>query len=452
MCPHDQAQELLSLSLSDSNNNNLPSVIEYVAADREYWCKICCITANNLNNIQQHLEGQKHIRRCLKFSEKKQESVGTQKKIKIEVNTVKTIPVHIKENPIVIAKAKNVRDRIVVIPKVEQEETSPDLPLSVATLLHIQKELQNQLQKLNDEDEDDKSKVAKEEVPSQQLPETIPLKLPLRQLNRIEAPSTVQQNKMATQLKLFLDLDNKPDESFVGVEYLVEMHMYDQEPRYHCVLCDKAGDPRTIIFHLSSLTHRMKYFDKHYPTLMKELGEFRYDNEARVAVIKVLEEVSMAVQKHHGRLQPLVVEENLYKGADRMRCLQQIVGGKHFSELMGPSFVNLIDKKKIENITRTVKLKADVKRTVAEVEAARQNSLVEKPLEKRLSGAGGGVELSRRSFRSRSRSRSRSPLYPYPDVRRRERRRSPSPDSRRRRSRSPLERRTSESEVFDKYR
>lgn len=188
--------------------------------------------------------------------------------------------------------------------------------------------------------------------------------------------------------ELFLDLSAHVGQSFVGLEYLVELQKYDTEPRYHCVLCDKNGDPRTIIIHMTSTTHRIKYFDKHYPSVMKELGELRYDKEARVAVIKVLEEVSAAVEKYHGRTKPVVVNMDHYQ-AERMRYLQQIMAGKHFSEFVGPSFVQLVDKKKIANITRTVKLKADVQRTVAEVEAANW-----------------GRE---RDGRRRSRSRSKSP-------------------------------------------
>lgn len=214
---------------------------------------------------------------------------------------------------------------------------------------------------------------------------------------------------MADEKEVFLNLEKNTDESFIGLEYLVELQQYDQEPRYHCVLCDKYGDPRTIIIHMTSTAHRMKYFDKHYPTVMKELGELRYDKEARVAVIKVLEEVSSAVEKYHGRMQPMVVDESHYK-SDRMRYLMQILGGKHFSEYMGPTFVQLADKKKIANIMRTVKLKADVQRTVAEVTAAlRVREGSGSPVPQRRDRYNSGSDQRRRRSRSRTPDQRRPP-------------------------------------------
>lgn len=41
----------------------------------------------------------------------------------------------------------------------------------------------------------------------------------------------------------------------VGVEYVVEMQEYDKEANYLCMLCDKHGDPRTVIAHLASYNH-----------------------------------------------------------------------------------------------------------------------------------------------------------------------------------------------------
>lgn len=285
------------------------------------------------------------------------------------------------------------------------------LPETVVKLLDIQRELY------------------KNDPPPTPI-QTIPLNLPVR--SPAAAPQTQrrvnnQKQRMSTGPELFLNLE-KHTEPLIGLEYLVELHQYDTEPRYHCVLCDKMGDPRTIIIHITSTAHRMKYFDKHYPSMMKELGELRYDKEARVAVIKVLEEVASAVEKYHGRTTPVVLEDGHYK-AERMRYLQQIINAKHFSEFVGPSFVQLVDKKKIANITRTVKLKADVQRTVAEVEAAQRVRIVEEDSE----------SPRRRSFRSRSRSVSPRSRNKYGN-------------DRRRRSRTPPRRSGADAEKLSKYR
>lgn len=45
--------------------------------------------------------------------------------------------------------------------------------------------------------------------------------------------------------------------ALVGLEYLVEIQEYDKEkePTYLCMLCDKKGDPRTVIGHMVSYKH-----------------------------------------------------------------------------------------------------------------------------------------------------------------------------------------------------
>lgn len=48
--------------------------------------------------------------------------------------------------------------------------------------------------------------------------------------------------------------------SLIGLEYLFELTRSDgREPSYFCVLCEKRGDPRTIMDHLTSFNHRLKY-------------------------------------------------------------------------------------------------------------------------------------------------------------------------------------------------
>jgi hypothetical protein len=46
-----------------------------------------------------------------------------------------------------------------------------------------------------------------------------------------------------------------------GLEYLVELlpDERDREPMYVCMLCDKKGDPRVAMAHITSYNHRAKY-------------------------------------------------------------------------------------------------------------------------------------------------------------------------------------------------
>lgn len=47
----------------------------------------------------------------------------------------------------------------------------------------------------------------------------------------------------------------------IGLEFLLELHNIVElkEPRYLCLLCDKRGDPRTILVHLTSQNHYLMY-------------------------------------------------------------------------------------------------------------------------------------------------------------------------------------------------
>lgn len=52
-------------------------------------------------------------------------------------------------------------------------------------------------------------------------------------------------------------MDNYTVGPLVGLEYVFELQEYDpeKEPTYLCMLCDKKGDPRTVIAHLASYNH-----------------------------------------------------------------------------------------------------------------------------------------------------------------------------------------------------
>lgn len=52
-------------------------------------------------------------------------------------------------------------------------------------------------------------------------------------------------------------LDSYRAGALVGVEYTLEIQDYDanKEPSYLCSLCQKYGDPRTIVAHLASYNH-----------------------------------------------------------------------------------------------------------------------------------------------------------------------------------------------------
>lgn len=68
------------------------------------------------------------------------------------------------------------------------------------------------------------------------------------------------ENEVKAISELQSRIDKCKDEALVGLEYVMELAMgNNQEPNYHCVLCDKRGDPRTIMVHMTSYNHRLKF-------------------------------------------------------------------------------------------------------------------------------------------------------------------------------------------------
>ncbi|XP_055385791.1 uncharacterized protein CG7065-like isoform X2 [Condylostylus longicornis] len=138
------------------------------------------------------------------------------------------------------------------------------------------------------------------------------------------------------------------DGALIGIEYCVELTIDGKDPSYICLLCDKRGDQRTIFGHWISYNHRLKYLEKHFPTVVKELIPFRYNPEAKTIMPRLIEGVIQAIEQHHGRLAPSVCENNDFK-RKRNIILQEIIAEKHFDEKTGPNFINAIDRTLVEN-------------------------------------------------------------------------------------------------------
>ncbi|RZC41383.1 hypothetical protein BDFB_002023 [Asbolus verrucosus] len=136
----------------------------------------------------------------------------------------------------------------------------------------------------------------------------------------------------------------------VALEYLLELRDYDstKEPTYLCILCDKKGDPRTVLTHLASYKHILQYLQKHFPTCYRGLAPYmtkQYKRNWQIA----LHEIAEAIEKKFGRLKPLPVEADKYE-KDPVHYLEMIAKGRHFSELSGYTFEELINKDELTKI------------------------------------------------------------------------------------------------------
>lgn len=72
------------------------------------------------------------------------------------------------------------------------------------------------------------------------------------------------EDEVKARAEIQTKIDKCKNVPFIGLEYLLELSLGDdKEPGYLCVLCEKRGDPRTIIDHMTSYKHRLKYLVKH---------------------------------------------------------------------------------------------------------------------------------------------------------------------------------------------
>ncbi|XP_055612296.1 uncharacterized protein CG7065-like isoform X1 [Uranotaenia lowii] len=158
------------------------------------------------------------------------------------------------------------------------------------------------------------------------------------------------ENEVKPVAQLQATIDKFKSGPMVGLEYIMELtSSCAKEPSYQCILCDKKGDPRTVMVHITSFTHRMKFLEKHYPTVINELAPFRAQRGALVKEIlnRAIQTVCEAIEDHHGRLTPNVHESNDYY-RNKMKYLQEVLFDKHFDERTGPKFVEVIDKKLLQ--------------------------------------------------------------------------------------------------------
>lgn len=67
---------------------------------------------------------------------------------------------------------------------------------------------------------------------------------------------------------------------------------------------------------------------------------------------KVLQSICESIEDTHGRLTPNVYDNNNYM-KNRMRYLQDAINDRHFDEKMGSTFINVIDRKAIQDAIKS---------------------------------------------------------------------------------------------------
>ncbi|CAH0563320.1 unnamed protein product [Brassicogethes aeneus] len=154
-------------------------------------------------------------------------------------------------------------------------------------------------------------------------------------------------------------LDNFQAAPLVALEYLLELQHYDpsKEPFYLCVLCDKKGDPRTVLTHLSSYNHIQSYLQKHFPTCYRKLAPYMTKQYKR-GFQRVLVNIAEAIEHKFGRMKPVPIEKDKFE-ADVSHYLAIIMKSRHFTEKTGHTFEELVQHEELTKVYYEAEVAAD---------------------------------------------------------------------------------------------
>ncbi|XP_053948418.1 uncharacterized protein CG7065 [Anastrepha ludens] len=167
--------------------------------------------------------------------------------------------------------------------------------------------------------------------------------------------------------------------ALVGLEYALELHEDDRrEPGYFCVLCDKRGDPRTIMQHWTSYNHRLKYLEKHFPTAVREFNPVKYKPNSHQILLSVVQKLTKAIEDHHGRLKLAVANSDDFRRM-KAKFVGEINNKFHFDERNGPNFLETIDRSlwepnPIKNMDQTLQITIKAPTRIISEETASKSS------------------------------------------------------------------------------
>lgn len=133
----------------------------------------------------------------------------------------------------------------------------------------------------------------------------------------------------------------------IGLEYLVELIGYEdeREPQYICLLCDKRGDPRTVMAHLVSFNHRMTYLNAHFPTAYRAVSPYN-TKQYRRNVQNTVTTICEHIEKKFGRMMPQAADRETFE-RKKKEYFDNIMKEPHPSERSGETFEHLVDREAI---------------------------------------------------------------------------------------------------------
>lgn len=122
----------------------------------------------------------------------------------------------------------------------------------------------------------------------------------------------------------------------------------EREPQYICLLCDKRGDPRTVMAHLISFNHRITYLMTHFPTVYRAINP--YTKQFRRSCQNVVSNICKNIEIKYGRLAPQAADKESFE-RNKMKYIAIANKETHVSERMGETFEHLVTKDIIMGMT-----------------------------------------------------------------------------------------------------
>ncbi|XP_002016757.2 uncharacterized protein LOC6591633 [Drosophila persimilis] len=182
----------------------------------------------------------------------------------------------------------------------------------------------------------------------------------------IGVASRVNESKTSSGSSIFtFESKKNPNKivGLVGVEYVIKVvrNINDKNPRYQCSFCDITSDEAAMHTHLLGYNHRLKYFEKHFPTAMRQYRQYVSEvteSDVCKVMIPILDKLAMAVEKHYGRESAYLCYDNFYK-KNRSAVVAKVYNRRHFSEKTGPTFTHIVDSKDVEKLLENTRIKSN---------------------------------------------------------------------------------------------
>ncbi|KAH8251705.1 hypothetical protein KR038_004960 [Drosophila bunnanda] len=174
----------------------------------------------------------------------------------------------------------------------------------------------------------------------------------------ISRPSPSHAGTLNKPRAFTFDSNSHQDEimKLVGVEYVLKIarSLNDLNIRYLCCLCDITVNEQSMHNHLLGYNHRLKYFDKHYPTAMRQYRQYVSnvpESDVCKIMIPIFDKLALAIETHHGRKTPLQCYEHFFN-KDRQSLISKAFNRWHASEKVGPSFTHVVDSQEVDELIK----------------------------------------------------------------------------------------------------